>query len=316
MGDSDAISSSVAPEIAAYYGGGAELGRLFQGRSQLERARTESLLARYLPPPPATVLDIGGGPGVYARWLAERGYQVHLIDPVPLHVEEARHAAVESGHSLASASIGDARRLEQDKSSADAVLLMGPLYHLTERDDRLRALREAARVLRPGGVLVAVAISRFASLCDGLLSGFLGDPGAVEIVARDLATGQHRNLARQPDYFTTAYFHRPEELPVEIDEAGLAVTDLVSIEGPSWWMVPDFEARWQDPSWREQLLAASAAVEREPSLLGLGPHLMAAARAAADPQETYSQSEATIGANRDRSADAGGLLEPADHDRQ
>jgi ubiquinone/menaquinone biosynthesis C-methylase UbiE len=117
---------------------------LHGGAGRLEYLRTRELLARYLPPAPATVLDVGGGAGVYALPLAREGYSVHLIDAVPLHVEQAREAsALQQDSPLASAQVGDARRLVWDDNSVDAVLLLGPLYHLTSRDDRLRALKEA-----------------------------------------------------------------------------------------------------------------------------------------------------------------------------
>src|SRR5205823_5178670 len=148
------------PEIEAYYARGQEVNRLFRGVSQLELVRTQELLTRWLPAPPAVVLDVGGGSGVYACWLAAQGYAVHLIDPAPLHVEQALQASAQQpGSPLAGARVGDARRLDCKEERADATLLLGPLYHLTERDDRLQALREAKRVLRPGGLLFAVGIS-------------------------------------------------------------------------------------------------------------------------------------------------------------
>src|SRR6185295_15870885 len=110
---------------------------------------------------------------------------------------------------LASAAVGDARRLEAADNTADAVLLLGPLYHLTEREDRVKALSEAFRVLKPGGVLLAAAISRFASFLDGVRHGFLADPIFVDLVRQDLATGQHRNPNHTAGYFSTAFFHQP-----------------------------------------------------------------------------------------------------------
>ena len=163
---------SADEEIAAYYGRGEEQQRLF-GPFRLEFVRTQELLARHLPEPPAVVLDVGGGPGTYAAWLAERGYEVHLLDPIELHVRQAREAP---SSRLASAEIGDARALPQADASADAVLLLGPLYHLQEAADRRRALEEARRVLKPGGLLAAAAISRFASTIDGLRRELLLDP--------------------------------------------------------------------------------------------------------------------------------------------
>src|SRR5438105_4680473 len=81
--------SPVPEAIATHYASGYEADRLHLGAGQLDRERSRELLARFLPPAPATVLDIGGGPGGHACWLAARGYAVHLIDITPLHVELA-----------------------------------------------------------------------------------------------------------------------------------------------------------------------------------------------------------------------------------
>jgi ubiquinone/menaquinone biosynthesis C-methylase UbiE len=152
-------------EIVNHYGDAEESSRLRTGWFQLERARTEELILRHLPPPPATIIDAGGGAGAYACWLAARGWQVHLIDPVPKHVEQARAASARQREQpLTSSEIGDARDLPHADSTADAVLLLGPLYHLVEREDRLACLREAHRVLRPRGLAWGAAISYFASL--------------------------------------------------------------------------------------------------------------------------------------------------------
>jgi ubiquinone/menaquinone biosynthesis C-methylase UbiE len=222
-------------------------------------------------------MDIGGGPGEYASWLARAGYEVSLLDAVPLHVEQAREAASHQPEHPFTAVVGDARDLPHEEQSADAVVLFGPLYHLTERNDRLLALSEARRVLRPGGVVLAAAISRFASLSDGLKYGLLADPAFARIVAHDLEDGQHRNPNDHPDYFTTAFFHRPQELAQEVAEVGLTLETLVAVEGPAM-LIPDLDDWWADPSRREQLLALIARVEREPSLLGISPHLMAISR--------------------------------------
>jgi SAM-dependent methyltransferase len=162
--------------------------------------------------------------------------------------------------------------------SVDAVLLMGPLYHLTDRTDRLRALREARRVVRRGGLVFAVGISRFTSLLDGVSSGFLDAPAFVRIVEQDLRNGQHRNPDNHPSYFTTAFFHHPEELQAEVHEAGWSIMETVGVEGPGWWLPREFADWRDDETRRERLLAAVRAVEHEPTLLGLGPHLMVVAR--------------------------------------
>ena len=278
MADHQDADGSIVPDILGHYAEGVERDRLFQGRSQLERVRTQELLTRHLPPLPAVILDVGGGPGVYGRWLANQGYEVHLVDPVPLHVEQAASDPALGDSPLASARVGDARSLEQPARSVDAVLLMGPLYHLTEGADRRQALREARRVARPSGWLFAVGISRFTSLLDGLSAGYLDDPVFARIVDQDLRDGQHRNPGNHPAYFTTAFFHRPGELQAEVRDAGWSIVETVGIEGPGWWMPREFADWWDDDTRRERLLAAVRAVEREPTLLGLGPHLMVVAR--------------------------------------
>ncbi len=164
--------------------------------------RTQELLARFLPPPSAVVLDVGGGTGVYAAWLAHRGYSVHVIDPVEDHVELAGRLT------NVSSAVGDARYLPQADQSQDAVLLLGPLYHLPERDDRMQALREARRVARPGAPVVVAGISRYATLMDIGSDGRLTE--TVEpFVQRLHATGQFEDDVVG---FTTAYFHLPDEL--------------------------------------------------------------------------------------------------------
>ena len=264
--------------IAAYYGLGLERDRLASGAGALEFARTQAVLERHLPPPPSDIVDVGGGPGRYAIWLAERGHRVHLVDPVALHVEQAREGAKRrSGGTLASADVGDARALPFPGQSADAVLLLGPLYHLTDHADRVRALTEARRVCRPGGVVIAAAISRFASMLDGLRGGYLVDPEFAAIAQRDLHDGRHRNPTGDPTYFTTAYFHRPEELADECAGAGLTPEMTVAVEGPAW-LLPDLETWLSADSRRAVLLGALERLEAEPALLGVSAHLLTVAR--------------------------------------
>jgi SAM-dependent methyltransferase len=265
-------------EIAAYYDRGEEEGRLGDW-GRLEFLRTQELLSRFLPAPPATVLDVGGAAGAYALPLAREGYDVHLLDPVALHVEQARAASAGQAAPLASAAVGDARDLPFDDASADVVLMLGPLYHLTEAADRARALRESRRALRPGGLLVAAAITRFASTLDGVAQGFLLEPGFEAIVERDLADGQHRNPDAHPGWFTTAYLHCPDELEREVAAAGFDVSGLVAIEGAVGAAAEThaLDAWLDDPAKREVLLRAIRRVEAEPSLLGASPHILAVA---------------------------------------
>ncbi|MBV9324836.1 MAG: methyltransferase domain-containing protein [Chloroflexi bacterium] len=272
-----ATASMFDPSIEGHYNRDLERRRLSHD-SQLEWVRTQELLERHLPPPPASVLDVGGGPGAYAAWLAGRGYTVRVIDPVARHVAEAEATSHEQPDHPFTVALGDARHLEEPDAAYDAVLLMGPLYHLVERSDRLLALREARRVVRPDGCVVAVGISRFASLLDGLRSGWLGDPVFSAIAEQDLKTGQHRNPEpeRRPEWFTTAYFHRPDELVEEAAAAGLLIDGVFGIEGPGWLI---WRERWDDLHQRAQLLYAARALEAEPAVSGTSAHLMVIAHA-------------------------------------
>jgi ubiquinone/menaquinone biosynthesis C-methylase UbiE len=256
------------------YAAGVEAGRLSEGHNRLEQVRVQELMTRHLPASPAVVCDIGGGTGPHALWLAEHGYTVHLLDAMPLHIEQALD--LDSRKTLASAVVGDARQLPYADSSADAVLLFGPLYHLTGRADRLQALGEALRVLRPGGVLLAMNVNRFASTFDGLFAGGYADPDFMAMADQDLQDGQHRAPPGKP-YFTTTFFHHPDELRTEIEAAGFEVAQLLGVEGIGWTM-GDFDAAWEDPVQREWILRVARRLEAEPTLLGASAHVMAVAR--------------------------------------
>ena len=264
--------------VLQYYTDADEAARLSTTWFQLEHERTRELIRRHLPPPPVRIVDAGGGAGAYACWLASLGYEVHLIDPVPKHIEQARTASSQQpDHPLASAEVGDARQLPNTDNSVDAMLLLGPLYHLVEKEDRIACLREARRILRAGGLIWAAGISRFASLFDSLSSGFFEDPEFAPILERDLEDGQHRNPTANSTYFTDAYFHKPGELSREFLAAGFQVLEIAAIEGPGW-LARDFDRLWNDPVQRERLLTIIRKVEREPSILGASSHIMAIGR--------------------------------------
>lgn len=159
----------------------------------------------------------------------------------------------------------------------DAVLLLGPLYHLTEPDDRLKALSEAYRVLRRSGRVFAVAISKFASALDGLRTHLLDDPNFRLIVEHDLRDGQHRNPPNSDRYFTTAFFHHTRELQAEMEEAGFHHAHAFAVEGPAW-LLQDVNEQWDNPSQREQLLRVVRALESEPSLFGSSSYIMGVGR--------------------------------------
>lgn len=271
-----AATPQLEEEIKDYYQQGKETGRLSETpQGQLEFARTKDLLQRHLPKSPAIVLDVGGGPGVYACWLASLGYEVHLIDPIPLHVQQAKEASArQPGHPVASCTEGDARRLNFEDGFADAVLLLGPLYHLTDSTERSFALQEAHRALRPGGVIFAVGISRFAPVLDGLRLGLVHDPELREIMVRDLADGQHRNTATKGQhYFTTAVLHQPTELRRELATTGFQQLTTAAIEGPAW-LLGDLSSYFESSEKTRVMMDVLKTLEEESNLLGASGHFL------------------------------------------
>jgi hypothetical protein len=122
------------------------------------------------------------------------------------------------------------------------------------------------------------AISRFASLFDGLAREFLFQAEFQRMVAGDLASGRHENPDKRPHWFTTAYFHLSSDLRAEAMEAGLDVADVFGVEGLAGWMA-HLAPRWASVDDRRTILEAARAIETEPSLLGLSAHLLLIAHA-------------------------------------
>lgn len=239
-------------------------------QARLEWMRTTQLLRDLLPGPGARVLDIGGGTGEYARALVSAGYQVRLVDLVPSHVAQAR-----DGHPPVEAQVGDARALPDADNGYDAALLLGPLYHLVRRADRLQALREAVRVTRPGGLVVAAVISRFAGPLDFAATGRL-DERLLDEARALLSDGVNDPRIG----FTHAYFHRVEEITDECAAAGLTDVVVHGVEGPAW-TAAEAAAAANGPA-HDAVFAAALDLARlyssEPALISASAHLLAVGR--------------------------------------
>lgn len=203
------------------YDEAGRLGATIRGR--LEAARLRELLDRYLPPQ-CRVADIGGGPGAHAAWMKRKGYAVELLDPVALHVEQARRAGV-------TAVVGDARSLPWDEDSFDVALLAGPLYHLTDLRERRVALAEAVRVTRPGGLVAVVALGRHANLFGAAIAGQLIQRRAI---VEDIQ--KQGWSARNDRWPATTYYHTMDELRDELTGAGLQVVNVHGVGGPGGWL--------------------------------------------------------------------------------
>lgn len=257
------------PSIEQFYSEGTEKERLSTHR--LEKDRTLRLLRKFLPAPSAVIYDVGGGAGAYAFHLAEMGYEVHLFDPMPLHISQAEEHGKHSKYKLASYSVGDARKIERKDNSANVVLFFGPLYHLFDQKDRLISLSEAHRVLKPGGLLFAVGISRFASLMDAMHKGTLYS--RLKVIENDFATGAHRKS--HGDF--SAYLYLPKDLKEEVEKSGFENVVLQAIEGPVWEKGV-IDALLQDQESWEKLLDLLEIIAAEETIIGASAHIMAISR--------------------------------------
>lgn len=253
-----------------------ETDRLGQHVFQLEKIRTQEIILRYLISP-MNIADIGGATGAYSFWLHDMGHRVHLLDAAEFHIEAATKISITENKPLASISLGDARQLPYDDEQFDLVLLFGPLYHLQERDDRVKSIVEAKRVLKKDGVLLAATITRYASLFDGFWQGFIDDPAFENILKQDLEDGNHFNPVNHPMYFTDAHFHTQKEIKEEFAAAGFPKIDTFAIEGFGW-LTPNFMERWNDEDSRNKMLRYIKQTENDPIMTGISAHVMTITR--------------------------------------
>jgi SAM-dependent methyltransferase len=271
------------PFIMDYYENGDESGRLYNTvYGRLVRLRTWDIFERYLPEPTVAprVIDIGGGSGVHAAYLAERGYEVTLVDPVPSLVKQAlSRAATGASDQRFRAEKGDARQLEFEDESFDIALLMGPLYHLANLSDRNLALAEAKRVLRPGGVLFGEIMTRRNWLIAATIAGFLKHPGIFDDFEINEATGLpcERTKFEATGGGFWAYYHDIDEVVPELSIAGFTETAMVAVEGFAWVIGnPGLDTLLS--KYQQELLRAVAMTERDPHLLGVSQHIDVIAR--------------------------------------
>jgi SAM-dependent methyltransferase len=270
-----AASKLINPEIDEFYAQTSEEHRLELGLGPLEFERNKDLIQRYLPKK-GIIIDVGGGPGVYSEWLASIGHQVFLVDPVEKHIKQANKRSSKAKKPFKSI-LGEAQKLELEDNFANVVILHGPLYHLQSKDERVKAIAEAKRVLKPNGVVLGFAINHSASTIAGLLNGFIHMPGLYEMCKEELTTGIHHPPENMPGILPAAYYHRPAQLRSELEEAGLTYLDTYAVEGLIWMDKNYFETR-SDPKKKEAIMELMKITENDQALLSLSPHMMIAGR--------------------------------------
>jgi ubiquinone/menaquinone biosynthesis C-methylase UbiE len=266
----------ISTEIENFYTQTSEEARLQLGLGPLEFERNKDLIQRHLPASKGVILDVGGGPGAYAEWLSGLGYTVHLIDPVPKHIRQATKRANNLKKPF-KATLGEARQLNFADESVDVVILHGPLYHLQNRPDRIKAIEEAKRVVKKNGVIVGFAINYAASTIAGLLNGFIHEPGFIEMCKQELLTGIHTPPKTMPGSLAEAYYHRPSQLIEEFKETGLEFINIYAVEGIIWLDKKYFESR-ADAKKKQAIMDVLAITENDQALLALSPHMMIAVK--------------------------------------
>jgi SAM-dependent methyltransferase len=256
--------------IAALYD--SDPGREWQRaeRHRTEFAVTLRALDEYLPPAPAKILDCGGGPGRYAIELAKRGYQVTLFDLSVENLNLARLRVAEAGVSLDSFIQGSAVDLSDfETDTFDSVLLLGPLYHLLESDDRAQAVSEAARVMKPGAPLFAAFISRYA----GHRYAAANSPEYIleqaEISQQLFEKGVFP--PREEGSFV-AFMAHPSEVDEPFWHSGLEVSSVLGVEGLVS-MIEEHVNILSGELW-EKWVDLNYRVAPDPSIHGLVEHLL------------------------------------------
>jgi len=263
-------------KVRAYYEHFDEWRRLESPTGRFEFFRTMSTLDRYLKPE-GRILDLGGGPGRYAIELARKGHRVSLVDLSPRQLEVARQKIRDADISgnIESVLEADARDLCAFPAEAfDAVLALGPFYHLVAHEDRVRAVREIARVLKPRGTVFATFIPRLAGL-RGLIprAGDTPDQVSVETVARVLEQGGFHNPSASG--FQEGFYPSAEEVAALFRDAGLLCRQVLSIRGLADGVE---EALWrvqaEGPSVFREFLRVIEQTESESAVVALCGHAM------------------------------------------
>jgi ubiquinone/menaquinone biosynthesis C-methylase UbiE len=264
----------------------AEIKHIYESRPEYEwermaRHRTEfavtlQAFADYLPPPPAKIFDCGGGPGRYAIELTRQGYDVTLFDLTESNLALAKEKAAAAGIELSGIHQGSATDLSRyAESTFDAVLLMGPLYHLLDESDRQQAVAEAYRVLKPGGMFFAAFITRYAALKWSAANNPLWAVDHPEETQCILETGQ-LPPRRETEGEFVAYFAHPAEVNPLIEATGFQVKTILGVEG----LVSEIEEKVNEltgEAW-DFWVDLNYIVAADPSLHGGAEHLLAVAQ--------------------------------------
>ncbi|WP_300026912.1 bifunctional 2-polyprenyl-6-hydroxyphenol methylase/3-demethylubiquinol 3-O-methyltransferase UbiG [uncultured Maribacter sp.] len=262
--------------IEAFYTRASEETRLEKGMGIFEFERIKSLIEKYLSNTSSKIIDVGGGTGKYAEWLAKKGHLVHLVEPVAKHLHIAENRAKKLKNKF-KVHFGESRNLDFPNNYADLIILHGPLYHLQKKEDRELSILEARRVIKDDGIILGFAINYTASTLVGLLNGLIHKKPFFEMCKNELTTGIHNPPDQFPWLLTEAFYHKPEQLKSEFVNQGLAYLNTYAIEGISW-LDKDFFTNMLNDNKRKTLLELLQITENDSCILAFSPHMMIAVK--------------------------------------
>lgn len=266
----------ISRNIEVFYNKASEETRLDKGMGVFEFGRIKSLIEKYIPSSSSTIIDIGGGTGKYSEWLAKKGHQVHLVEPVAKHIKLAQNRTNKLKNKF-SVHLGESRKLEFPNNFADLIILHGPLYHLQKKEDRDLTICEAKRVLKNNGIILGFAINYTASTLVGLLNGLIHKRPFFEMCKEELTTGIHNPPDDFPWLLAEAYYHKPEQLKEEFLNQELTHLNTYAVEGMAW-LDKDYFVNMLNDKKQKALLELIQVTENDSYLLPFSPHMMIAVK--------------------------------------
>jgi SAM-dependent methyltransferase len=274
------MGKSRVDRVRAYYEarGESEWQRLDNPYEGLIEQELHRRAFAELVPAGARVLDVGGGPGKWTIWLLRRGHRVVLGDLSPRMLQIARRELEAAGEVAEQVVELDARDLSRfAPAEFDMVLLLGPLYHLVDAVDREMAVREARRVLRPGGLLLATVMTRYAWSLGALLESGSSRVADVRAMLQD---GVYRSS--EPGRFTEAFLFRPVDIAPFFEASGFATVRTLASQSFLYLAQEQVaELRERDPDAYAALIEIAYAAAGDPSILGISNHVLYAGTAPA-----------------------------------
>ena len=262
----------ISKELEDFYNKASEETRLEKGMGIFEFERIKELIQLHISKSESIIIDIGGGTGKYAEWLAKDGHQVHLVEPVLKHIKLAEKRAKKLKNPF-SVAIGEAKKLPYKNDTADLVILHGPLYHLQKREDRVTAILEAKRVLKKGGIILGFAINYTASTLVGLMNGMIHANSFFDMCKQELTTGIHNAPKDFPFLLADAYYHKPQHLKEEFLEQNLEFINLFAVESLIW-LDSEYFANMIDKRKSKTLKELQKLTQNDEYLLPFSPHMM------------------------------------------